>query len=81
MPSLRTRTHYDRIVLATAEDAIADASASLAAATVVIDGAVAGVGAATADLEALALGTYDLTALTINGQRFINNAGVLEAEV
>jgi hypothetical protein len=73
MPSLRTRTIYQSIVLTSAEDAIATASASLAAASAEID-------AASNDLEALSLGNLDLLALTISGQKFINNGGVLEPE-
>lgn len=73
MPSLRTRHFYQNIVLATAEDAIADASVSLAAASTEID-------AATDNLEALAVGDLDLTAIKVNGQRFVNNGGILELE-
>lgn len=73
MPSLRTRMQYDRLVLETAEQAIAGASEALADATETID-------ASSADLQALASGNFDVDAITINGQRFINNGGILEPE-
>ena len=66
MPSFRTRMAYDRIVLATAQDALADAGAAVTAAT--------------EQLEQISDGTLDLDAVTIGGTRFINNGGVLEPE-
>jgi hypothetical protein len=66
MPSLRTRTMYNAIVLATASDALVDAAAA--------------VSSATADLEAIADGTLDLDAITIGGTRFVNDGGTLVAE-
>lgn len=71
MPSLRTRNAYDRIILATAEDAIVEATEQLVETTEAVS-------VATSDLEALALGNLNLDAITIDGQRFVNNAGVLE---
>lgn len=73
MPSLRTRTIYQGLVLETAEEAIASASAAL-------EVAVTEVEAANINLQALSLGTLDLAAITIDGVRFVNNAGVLEPE-
>ena len=66
MPSLRTRTTYNAIVLASASDALSDAGAAVADAT--------------ANLNAIADGTLDLDAVTIGGARFINNMGSLEPE-
>lgn len=67
MPSLRTRQAYDRRVLETAEEALASAAAS--------------VSAVTGQLEDLADGELALDAVTIGGVRFINNGGVLEAQL
>lgn len=66
MPSLRTRIAFDRIVLATAQDALADAAASVATATQQLN-----------DIQA---GTLDLSAVKVGGQRFINSGGNLVAE-
>lgn len=66
MPSLRTKMIYNSIVLASASDALSDATVAVANAT--------------SNLEALADGTLELDAVTIGGTRFINNAGSLEPE-
>lgn len=66
MPSLRTKMTYNSIVLASASDALSDATVAVANAT--------------SNLEALADGTLELDAVTIGGTRFINNAGSLEPE-
>ncbi len=66
MPSLRTRTRYQGIALAQADAALAEATAELASAT--------------SDLADIQSGTLDLDAVTIGGQRFVNNGGVLEVE-
>lgn len=65
MPSLRTRTRYQGLVLETAQDAIADAAAAVSSATDTLN-----------DIEA---GTLDLDAITVGGQQFINDSGVLVA--
>ncbi len=66
MPSLRTRMHYTTLALSGAQDALADAAVAVASAT-----------DALVDIEA---GTLDLDAVTVGGQRFVNNGGVLELE-
>lgn len=66
MPSLRTRTRYQGIALAQADEAIAAATAGLTQATTTLD--------------AIETGTLDLDAVTIGGQRFVNNGGNLEVE-
>lgn len=73
MPSLRTRVRFQNLVLETAEEAIAEATADLAVASEAVN-------EATSDLAALALGSLDLAAITIDGTRFVNNGGVLEPE-
>jgi S-adenosylmethionine:tRNA-ribosyltransferase-isomerase (queuine synthetase) len=66
MPSLRTRQRYQALVLDRAEASIAAASAALETATDTLE-----------DIEA---GTLDLDAVTIGGQRFINDGGTLVVE-
>lgn len=73
MPSIKTRVAYDRIILAAAEEALAEATAQLTETTEAVSDA-------TGDLEALATGNLDLAAIQIGGVRFVNNAGVLEPE-
>lgn len=64
MPSLRTRIAYQNIVLDGAQAALVEAQAAVSAATETLT-----------DLQS---GTIDLDAITIGGQMFVNNAGVLE---
>lgn len=66
MPSLSTRLQHDRHVLANAEVALATASEAVAEAA--------------GSLADLADGTLALDAITVGGQRFINNGGLLELE-
>lgn len=66
MPSLRTRIRYQGLVLERSEAAIAEATVQLETATETLG-----------DLEA---GTLDLDAVTIGGQRFINDGGTLVVE-
>lgn len=66
MPSLRTRTAYQNIVLATAQDALVEAAAAVSDATTALN-----------DIQT---GTLDLDAVKIGGQRFINDGGALVAE-
>ncbi len=73
MPSLRTRQAYQGIVLNTAQDALDDAAAAVSAATETLGD----VENTITDLQA---GAVDLEAVTIGGQRFVNNGGVLELE-
>lgn len=73
MPSLRTRQAYDRRVLATAEVALSNAAAAVADATATLGD----VQATITDIEA---GTLNLDAVKVSGVRFVNNAGVLQAE-
>lgn len=66
MPSLRTRIRYQEVKLGLSQDALADAAAAVATAT--------------DQLEDIAAGTLDLDAITVGGQRFINDAGTLVLE-
>ena len=66
MPSIKTRVAYQNIALAQAQDALVEAATAVADAT-----------DALTDIQT---GTLDLDAVTIGGQRFINNGGVLEVE-
>lgn len=66
MPSLATRMAYQGLALASAQDALADAAAEVAAAT--------------AQLADLADGELELDAITVGGVRFINDGGALVAE-
>lgn len=73
MPSQRTRAAYDRIVLATAGEAIAQASDALSSAT-------ADLTAVQGTLSDIADGTLDLDAITVGGTQFVNDgAGNLVA--
>lgn len=66
MPSLRTRTRYQGLVLETAQDEIAEAAAALSTATDTLS-----------DLES---GTLDVDAITVGGVRFIESGGNLIPE-
>lgn len=66
MPSLRTRIAYQSIAIDNAQAALSNAAASVAAATGTMN-----------DIQS---GDFNLPAITINGQRFINNGGNLEVE-
>lgn len=66
MPSLKTRLAYQGIALAQADEALADAATA--------------VSAATGQLEDLQDGTLDLSAITVNGKRFIEDGGALVVE-
>lgn len=73
MPSLRTRQAYQSIVLATAQDALGDAAAAVVAATETL-------GTVQDTITDLQAGVVNLDAVTIGGDRFVNNGGVLERE-
>lgn len=66
MPSLKTRIAYQGIALAQADAALAAASSAVAGATT--------------QLEDLQEGTLDLSAITVNGKRFIEDGGELILE-
>jgi hypothetical protein len=66
MPSLATRMAYQGLALASAQDALADAAAEVAAATEA--------------LEQLEAGTLEVDAIVVGGVRFINDGGSLVAE-
>lgn len=66
MPSIRTRTRYQGLVLETAKASIAVAAAAVSVATATLT-----------DLES---GTLDVAAIKVGGQRFINDGGTLVAE-
>ncbi len=67
MPSLRTRTRFQGIVLETAEEALVAASAAVAS-------------AAAGTLGEIEAGTLDLDAITVGGVRFIESGGNLVPE-
>lgn len=67
MPSIKTRVAYQNIALAQAEVALTAAATAVASATDTLS-----------DIED---GALDLSAITVGGQRFVNNAGNLELEV
>lgn len=66
MPSLRTRTRYQGLVLERSEEAIAEATE--------------GLNTATQTLGEIQTGTLDLDAVTVGGVRFIESGGALIAE-
>ncbi len=73
MPSLRTRISYAGMAASNIEATVAVAQAALAEAAVAV-------AEATDTLEEIETGVLDLEAVTVGGQRFINNGGVLEPE-
>lgn len=73
MPSLATRLAVQRLTLANTEAAAAAAIAAAEAANI----AAAAANDAIEDLEA---GTLDLDAVSVGGQRFINDGGTLVVE-
>lgn len=66
MPSVKTRLTYQGLSLAQAQDALADASAAVAAAT--------------DQLTDIADGTLNVDAITVGGVRFVNDGGSLVQE-